>query len=84
MARRKRKRKRRNTKQPWTEGFPCPKCGSYDIRKSLTTFTGGVIHVRNECGACGKFLKWGGEPDEFTNPCGGGRRRFLTAGNGAD
>lgn len=59
------RRKRRKKKEPWTDGFPCPKCGSYDTRRVAVPIAGGDLRVRNECGQCGKFLKWGGEPDEL-------------------
>lgn len=56
---RKRQRKRKGQRpEKWEAGYPCTRCGSYDIRESIQAFCDKTMHIRNECGKCGKFLKW--------------------------
>lgn len=37
----------------------CPYCGSKRTKRSKAKFRDGTLHVRLDCAACSRFVKWG-------------------------
>ena len=58
-SKRARRQARQLRKASFTPGAdPCPRCGSYEIEKSIQTFSNGTMHIRVTCQSCEKFFKW--------------------------